>query len=118
MLFATLEQARQNPAWHRGDLVITQRGIQHALVRGQGPDVILLHGITDNAHTWNAVQERLAGVARTHALDLPGHGLSDIPGTLPTPPEMADWVAAYMDAARVDSAVISCAPFDGPGSAS
>jgi pimeloyl-ACP methyl ester carboxylesterase len=81
-------------------------GTAHAVVRGAGPDVLLLHGVTDNAHTWHDVQASLAGVARTHALDLPGHGLSDIPGEPLTASRMAAYVSSYLDAMRIDRAVV------------
>lgn len=81
-------------------------GTVHAVVRGAGTDVVLLHGVTDNAHTWHDLQAALAGIARTHALDLPGHGLSDIPSEPLTARRMAGCVAAYLDAARIDRAVV------------
>ena len=43
---------------------------------GDGPAVILVHGITENRHTWDPVVERLAADHRVIALDLRGHGES------------------------------------------
>lgn len=101
-----LVEARRDPAREVGNLVATSTGTLHAIVRGTGPDVVLLHGVTDNAHTWRGVQEALEGVARTHAVDLPGHGLSDIPPAPLGARQMASWVAAYLDEVGVDRAVI------------
>lgn len=101
-----LSDARCEPARELGEFVPTSAGVIHAIIRGQGPDVVLLHGVTDNAHTWHDCQAALAGVARVHALDLPGHGLSDIPNESLSAREMAAWVAAYLDAAKIDRAVV------------
>ncbi len=46
-------------------------------VEGDGPDLILIHGITENRTAWGATRQRLARVGRVIALDLRGHGDSD-----------------------------------------
>lgn len=43
---------------------------------GSGPPVVLLHGVTFSAATWAPLLGGLTGF-RLHAVDLPGHGLSD-----------------------------------------
>jgi len=101
----TLADARRNPRYLSGTVVETRLGRVHAVVRGEGPDVVLLHGVTDNAGTWHELQAALPEV-RTHALDLLGHGLTDIPDRAPDQRELAEWVAAYLDAAEVESAVV------------
>jgi pimeloyl-ACP methyl ester carboxylesterase len=51
-----------------------------ALVWGEGPpEVVLLHGGAQNAHTWDTVAMALRPRALL-AVDLPGHGHSDGPG--------------------------------------
>jgi pimeloyl-ACP methyl ester carboxylesterase len=53
-----------------------------ALVWGVGePDLVLLHGGSQNAHTWDTVA--LALGRPLVAIDLPGHGHSDGPGDRP-----------------------------------
>jgi len=53
-----------------------------ALVWGDGePELVLLHGGAQNAHTWDTVAMALDRPLL--ALDLPGHGHSDGPGPLP-----------------------------------
>ena len=47
--------------------------------RGQGPDILLLHGWMCSAGLWKPVMDALAPVARVTALDFPGHGESDRP---------------------------------------
>lgn len=101
----SLDRARQDPRYRAGSIVETRRGRVHAVVRGEGPDVVLLHGVTDNAGTWHDVQAALPDV-RTHAVDLAGHGLTDIPDRTPDARELAEWVAAYLDVAGVERAVV------------
>ena len=50
-------------------------------VEGDGPDLILIHGITENRSAWGATRQRLARVGRVVAIDLRGHGDSDLAGT-------------------------------------
>src|ERR1700733_2269494 len=53
-----------------------------ALVWGTGePELVLLHGGSQNAHTWDTVA--LALDRTLVAIDLPGHGHSDGPGDRP-----------------------------------
>lgn len=42
----------------------------------QGPPVLLVHGITGNAHDWDVLAAAAAGTRRIAALDLRGHGES------------------------------------------
>lgn len=51
-----------------------------ALVWGEGPpELVLLHGGAQNAHTWDTVAMALG--RPLVAIDLPGHGHSDAPGS-------------------------------------
>ena len=43
---------------------------------GEGPNVVLVHGITESSETWDPVAERLAHDHRVIRLDLRGHGAS------------------------------------------
>lgn len=53
-----------------------------ALVWGEGdPELVLLHGGAQNAHTWDTVAMALRPRPLV-AIDLPGHGHSDGPGSL------------------------------------
>src|SRR4030095_5158925 len=45
-----------------------------AITRGQGRDVVLLHGNPASTYTWRKVIEPLAEHYRVHAIDLPGYG--------------------------------------------
>lgn len=48
----------------------------HALEAGQGPPLILLHGLFGSARNWGAVQKALSSDYRVVALDLRNHGAS------------------------------------------
>lgn len=62
-------------------------------IAGEGPAILLIHGIGDNSTTWNTVQTALAQRFTVIAPDLLGHGKSDKP--------RADYsVAAYANGMR------------------
>jgi pimeloyl-[acyl-carrier protein] methyl ester esterase len=51
----------------------------HVEIRGDGPDLVLLHGWALHGGMWGPWLDRLARHARLHVLDLPGHGRSGWP---------------------------------------
>jgi pimeloyl-ACP methyl ester carboxylesterase len=65
---------------------------------GQGPPLILLHGLFGSARNWGAVQKALATDYRVVALDLRNHGAS------PHAPEM-DYAAQAADVAETLAAL-------------
>jgi pimeloyl-ACP methyl ester carboxylesterase len=67
------------------------------------PELVLLHGGAQNAHTWDTVAMVLD--RPLVAIDLPGHGHSDGPGDRPAGP-----VDPYGNAADVAAAVRALAP--------
>lgn len=60
--------------------------------RGQGPDLVLLHGWGLNLRVWDTLTEELASSFRVIAVDLPGHGRSDWNPNARTPAEQAWWL--------------------------
>jgi len=75
-----------------------------ALVWRDGdPELVLLHGGAQNAHTWDTVAMALGHPLV--AIDLPGHGHSDGPGESPDGP-----LDAYGNAVDVAAAVRQLAP--------
>lgn len=56
----------------------------HIDVRGQGPNVILLHGWAMNGAVWGDFADTLAAHFRLHIVDLPGHGFSQDIALAPT----------------------------------
>ena len=67
------------------------------------PEVVLLHGGAQNAHTWDTVLLALHRPAV--ALDLPGHGRSEGP-LLESIEEVADWVVAVLDETGLSQAAV------------
>jgi len=57
--------------------------------RGQGPDLVLLHGWGLNLRVWDTLTDELASGFRVIAVDLPGHGRSDWNPNARTPAEQA-----------------------------
>ena len=51
----------------------------HFIAAGEGRPVLLVHGVGGSMLTYQHNIEELAAVARVYALDLPGHGLSELP---------------------------------------
>jgi len=51
----------------------------HVEIRGEGPDLVLLHGWALHGGMWGPWLDELAGIARLHLVDLPGHGRSGWP---------------------------------------
>lgn len=64
---------------------------------GDGPPLVLLHGLGGERHVWRAVVDRLAGERDVLTVDLPGFGDSaPLPaGVRPTPAAIAEHLAAF-----------------------
>jgi len=75
---------------------------------GKGPPVLLLHGVGLNADAWEPQIVTLASRRRVFAVDLPGHGQSDL---LPEGALLDDYVAAI--AGLIDALGISPLPVIG-----
>ncbi len=79
----------------------------HYVDAGSGADaLVLVHGWSCDATFWRFQTETLAERARVLAVDLPGHGKSDKPEMSYTMDLFADAVAAAMDDAGVERAVV------------
>jgi 3-oxoadipate enol-lactonase len=60
-------------------MFIELNGVNHHYIsRGEGPPVVLLHGLGGTLHLWHGVTDNLAQHHNVVALDLRGHGRSDI----------------------------------------
>jgi 3-oxoadipate enol-lactonase len=65
-------------------LQVTVDGVRlacHVSGAADAPALVLLHGLGDDADTWEVVGEEFARHFRVLAIDQRGHGLSDRPGT-------------------------------------
>jgi pimeloyl-ACP methyl ester carboxylesterase len=79
--------AHDSPDWreidwreHTRDIEIGGRGIRYAeMGQGEGPPILLVHGLSGNWQNWLENIPRLAAERRVLALDLPGFGASDDP---------------------------------------
>ena len=75
------------------------------LTMGEGPDVLLLHGLGGAKSSFFDTAATLSRRYRVHALDLPGFGASSKPTTAPyTARWFADTVLATMDELGIDRA--------------
>lgn len=57
---------------------------------GSGPAIVLIHGFLETSDIWKSFAEKLAGGNKVLAIDLPGHGGSDIYSATHTMEFMAD----------------------------
>lgn len=72
---------------------------------GDGPPVVLVHGLTESAPVWDPIVERLAGDHRVITLDLRGHGRSARPASGDYgQAALSSDLAAVLDAAEVGAA--------------
>lgn len=71
---------------------------------GEGPVVVLVHGIATSLESWRLTVGTLAREHRVIALDLPGFGLSERPPRVPTLEETADLMARFLDGLGIDRA--------------
>jgi pimeloyl-ACP methyl ester carboxylesterase len=77
----------------------------HYLVRGEGPDVVLIHGITSTMAVWfSGVLPVLSRDYRVTVYDLRGHGYSSMTPTGYTSADMAGDLLALMDHLKIDRA--------------
>ncbi|HJU29225.1 MAG TPA: alpha/beta fold hydrolase [Candidatus Binataceae bacterium] len=72
-----------------------------------GRKVLFLHAAGSNAHTWHHQYEHLGKAHSPIAPDLPGHGRTAGVEGLATVGDYADFAAAFLDALKIDSAVIA-----------
>ena len=71
---------------------------------GTGAPIVLIHGLANSVLTWRKNIEPLSREFRVIALDLPGHGLSDMPMVRFDLPKGAAFLAAFLDEVGVDRA--------------
>ena len=70
----------------------------HARVTGEGERaLVLIHGTEADGSMWGPYMEGLAGGRRVYALDLPGHGASELPSDLDcSPAGIAGWFNGFV----------------------
>lgn len=77
-------------------LRVSDRGNQ------QGAAVVLLHGYLETLEVWSDFTELLSPYYRVVALDIPGHGISQVRGEVHTMEFVADVVAGVLDKLGID----------------
>lgn len=75
---------------------------------GAGPPVLLLHGFTGSARSWDALEPALRAEYTVIRPDLPGHGRSDAPAEAERYHlgELADRLAILLDEQQVSKCVV------------
>jgi pimeloyl-ACP methyl ester carboxylesterase len=77
------------------------------MVAGEGPPLVLLHALGESAQDWRWVLPGLARTHRVYAPDLPGFGESNKPVADYSSSFFARFVAAFLDALKVERAVVA-----------
>jgi pimeloyl-ACP methyl ester carboxylesterase len=87
----------------------------HYQQAGEGPDVILIHGVTGDLSIWFLCRAMgtLARSFRVTAYDLRGHGYSEVPPSGYTSADQAGDTLAIMDALEIDRAMLVGHSFGG-----
>jgi pimeloyl-ACP methyl ester carboxylesterase len=79
----------------------------HYQLVGEGPDLVMIHGITGNLAVWHLhIVPALADRFRTLTYDLRGHGHSDVPPSGYTPDDMATDLLELLDVLEIERPVL------------
>src|SRR5215471_538580 len=92
------------------------RGIQtHYQARGEGPDVVLIHGLCSSLASWyNGTMPSLVSAGfRVTVYDLRGHGLSELTPNGYSSYEMAEDLKAFLDGLGIDRVLLAGHSFGG-----
>jgi pimeloyl-ACP methyl ester carboxylesterase len=76
------------------------------IVAGSGPPLVLLHTLRTQLDLFQRVIPALARRYQVYALDLPGHGHSDIPAAEYTADLFIDTVAGFLQQLQIEQAVL------------
>lgn len=77
----------------------------HYRTIGQGPPLLLVHGLMTSSYSWRYVMKPLSAHFRVIAPDLPGSGKSDTPTDRPyRAPAYAEWLVEFVDALGIRGA--------------
>lgn len=88
-------------------IVLRDNVVIHYREAGQGPVLILIHGLGGSAESWSATMEPLAKAYRVIAIDLPGFGKSDRPKTEYSVRYLAGVVNEFIDALGATRAALA-----------
>ncbi len=68
----------------------------HYTRTGDGPPVVLIHGLAQDGRSWSSVQQGLSTVS-TYAYDLRGHGRTTLGDPKGTPEQLRDDLVAFLE---------------------
>ncbi len=88
-------------------IVLQDDTVVHYLEAGQGPVLILIHGLGSSASVWRDDIDLLAASYRVIALDLPGYGKSDRPKADYSVEYQAGAVKEFIEALGVDKVTLA-----------
>ncbi len=89
------------------ELDLGDAGFSYRACGHDGPQVVLLHGISSGAASWSACAAALADKARVLAWDAPGYGGSTpLPMDAPTAKHYAEQLARLLDALAIGPCVL------------
>lgn len=77
------------------------------IVTGDGPCIVLLHGLMENLHIWDALTKQLSEYFKVVQIDLPGHGETPVVGDVHTMDFMAQCVNAVLEAYQIEECVMA-----------
>ncbi len=112
-LLEELRSAPAVPARLRWSPTLTSQYVDADGVRvryveaGTGPALVLLHTLRTQLDMFQQVLPRLAAHFHIYALDLPGHGYSDIPNAEYTADFFVATIAKALDRLEIDDAVVA-----------
>ncbi len=92
--------------WRAADVPVNGFRMHYYRTGGQNPVVLLLHGLTDNAFTWERLARELAADYDLVLPDARGHGLSDAPTGGYSAADHASDAAALIRALGLGSPVV------------
>ena len=88
-------------------MFIELNGVKHHYIsKGEGPPVVLIHGLGGTVHAWYGVVENLALHHHVVALDLRGHGRSDAGRSGVSIANYADDVRALIEALELPAVTL------------
>jgi pimeloyl-ACP methyl ester carboxylesterase len=94
------------PAGDPGRFVSVDGVRTYYRVQGQGPALVLVHGLGSSHLTWAATTDALAERYTVYALDLPGFGYSDKPAGYASARQAAAFVDRFLSAVGLERATL------------
>jgi pimeloyl-ACP methyl ester carboxylesterase len=84
-----------------GNFYTYKEGKIHYLDTGKGDALVLIHGYLESAEIWKDLSKKLSEKFRVLAVDLPGHGLSEICGNSNSLESMAGTISDLLDSLSI-----------------